>query len=134
MRTMAQRGAMLFGVVFLLVGIWGLFVPNGMTMMADMDMSGKILGLFPVNILHNLVHIAFGVWGLLAARSWAASRSYGRLGAVIYLVLALLAFVTPTTFGLIPIGGNDIWLHFLLAAGLAVIGWASGPEPAHATV
>ena len=124
---------MIFGVVFVLVGIAGLFVPNGMGMDADMDTTGRLLGLFPVNLLHNLVHLAFGAWGLAAARSHEASRSYGRIGAVIYLVLAALAFVDPTMFGLVPIGDHDIWLHVVLALGLAYIGFGMA-RPARATV
>lgn len=126
MRSMAERGALLFGVVFLLVGILGLFVPNGMGMAADLESTGRLLGLFPVNLLHNLVHLAFGAWGIAASRSLAASRTYGRVGAAVYAVLVVLAFVDPTMFGLVPIGSHDIWLHALLAAGLAYIGFSAG--------
>lgn len=131
MKSTAQRGAMIFGVVFLLVGILGLFVEGGMGMEADMETAPRLLGLFPVNLLHNLVHLAFGVWGLLASRSHSASRGYGRIGAIIYGLLVVIAFVDPTTFGLIPIGGNDIWLHAVLAAGLAFLGF--GPDRAAGT-
>jgi hypothetical protein len=133
MRTTRQWGALIFGVVFLLVGLLGLFVPNGMGMDADLETSGRLLGLFPVNLLHNIVHLAFGVWGLLAARADATSRTYGRAGAVIYGVLVLLAFVSPTGFDLVPIGDNNIWLHALLAVGLAVIGFMGG-DTRHAAV
>lgn len=126
MRSTAQKGALVFGIVFLLVGILGLLTENGMSMNADMETSGMLLGLFPVNLLHNLVHLAFGVWGLLAARSHDGARTFGKVGAVVYAVLVLLAFVDPTTFGLVPIGGNDIWLHAILAIGLAWIGFAGG--------
>jgi hypothetical protein len=34
-----------------------------MSMEADLD--SRLFGLFPVNILHNLVHLAFGAWGIL---------------------------------------------------------------------
>lgn len=132
MRSVAQRGAQIFGIVFLLVGVIGLFVPNGMGMDADMETTGRIFGLFPVNLLHNVVHLAFGAWGLAASRSFAASRSYGRIGAGIYGLLVVLAFVDPEMFGLVPIGGHDIWLHALLAAGLAYIGFAAG-DPARGT-
>ena len=128
MRSIAQRGAMVFGVVFLLVGIAGLFVRNGTTMEADMEAAAMLFGLFPVNLLHNVVHLAFGAWGLLASRSHDASRTYGKVGAVIYLVLVALAFVDPTGFGVVPIGGHDIWLHLVLALGLGYIGFAGG-EP-----
>lgn len=125
MKSMSQRGAMIFGVAFLVVGILGLFVPNGMSMDANMETSGRLLGLFPVNLLHNLFHLAFGAWGIAASRSHSASRSYGRIGAVVYAVLAVLAFIDPTMFGLIPIGSHDIWLHAVLAAGLAYIGFGA---------
>lgn len=126
MRSTAQKGAMIFGIVFLLVGIMGLFVPNGMGMDADPETTGRLLGLFPVNLLHNLVHLAFGAWGIAASRSHGASRTYGRAGAGIYAALVLLAFVDPTLFGLVPIGSHDIWLHAVLAAGLAYIGFTAG--------
>ena len=132
MRSTAQRGAMIFGVVFLLVGVLGLFVPNGMGMDANPETTGKLLGLFPVNLLHNLVHLAFGAWGIAAARSFDASRTYGKVGAAIYGLLVVLAFIDPTMFGLVPIGGHDIWLHALLAAGLAYIGFAGERTPAAA--
>lgn len=124
MQSNAQKGALVFGVVFLLVGIMGLFVDGGMSMEADLQ-RGRLLGLFPVNLLHNLVHLGFGVWGLLAARSHPGSRTYGRIGAIIYALLVVLAFITPTLFGLVPIGSHDIWLHALLAGGLAWIGWGT---------
>ncbi|HEX6910610.1 MAG TPA: DUF4383 domain-containing protein [Longimicrobium sp.] len=123
MRTTTQKVAMVFGVVFLLVGLLGLFVPDGMSMEADNAAAPRLLGLFPVNLLHNLVHLAFGVWGILASRSWSAAKMYCRVGAVIYAVLVVLAFIDPTTFGLVPIGGNDIWLHAVLAAGLGYFGF-----------
>ena len=77
------------------------------------------LGLFPVNVLHNLVHLAFGVWGLLAARTVVGSVVYGKGVAIIYGLLTLLGLIpaTNTTFDLVPIYGNDVWLH----AGLALL-------------
>lgn len=101
---------------------------------ANNETTGKMLGLFPVNLLHNIVHLVFGVWGIAASRSHAASRGYGRIGAVIYAVLVVMAFIDDTTFGLVPIGGNDIWLHIALAAGLASIGFAARDTTAHARV
>jgi hypothetical protein len=96
-----------------------------MSMEADPQNAGRVFGLFPVNLPHNLVHLAFGVWGIVAARTLAASRTYGRVGAVMYGLLVVLAFVSPTTFGFIPIGDHDIWLHAVLALGLAYIGFAA---------
>ncbi|HEV8365467.1 MAG TPA: DUF4383 domain-containing protein [Gemmatimonadaceae bacterium] len=122
---MVQRVAQLFGVVVLLVGVLG-FVTTGMNMDASMDTAPKLLGLFPVNALHNVVHVLFGVWGLLAARTAAGALSYAKVGGAIYLILAICGYFIPTFFGLIPIGGNDVWLHALLGVVLLVVGLQAG--------
>ena len=122
--TTVQRISQVFGIVFILVAILG-FVQGGMSMEADPELAPKVLGLFPVNVLHNLVHLAFGIWGLVAARSFTGAVSYAKIAGVLYLVLAGLGFIAPTTFGLIPIGGNDIWLHVLLGAVLAGVGFTA---------
>ena len=124
--------AVVFGIVFLLAGASG-FIPGlspshshpAMVVTAE---SRLALGLFPVNALHDLVHLAFGVWGLLAARSVIASLVYARSVAIIYAVLTVLGVIpaTATTFGLVPIYGNDIWLH----AGLALVAAYFGFVPA----
>jgi hypothetical protein len=129
MNTTAQRVAQIFGIVFLIIGIAGFFV-TGTSMDASMDTAPRLLGIFPVNALHNLVHMAFGIWGLLAARSFSGARTYAQIGGVIYLVLAALGLIAPTTFGLIPIGGNDVWLHALLGIVLAAVGFSARSEMA----
>jgi hypothetical protein len=113
--------ATIFGIVFLVAGAAG-FVPGlspthahpGVSVTAS---SRLALGLFPVNILHNLVHLAFGLWGVLAARSVSAAFGYAKGVAIIYAVLTVMGLIplTATTFGLVPLYGNDIWLHALLA-------------------
>jgi hypothetical protein len=120
-----QRVAQIFGVVFILVALLGFVTPGGLSMEADLHEAPHLLGLFPVNLLHNLVHLAFGVWGLLASRSFATAKQYAQIGGVIYLVLAVLGLVAPTTFGLIPIGGHDIWLHAVLGIALAYFGFTA---------
>jgi hypothetical protein len=114
--------------VFILVGVLGFVVPGGMNMGADSP--AMLLGMFPVNMLHNCVHILFGLWGLAASRSFGSAATYCKVGGVVYLVLAGLAFPAPTTFGLIPIGGNDIWLHAVLGIVLAGVGFTSKEEVA----
>jgi hypothetical protein len=126
--------AMIFGIVFLIVGAGG-FIPQ-LNMMdhaanaADANvtmktMFGYELGMFPVNVLHDIVHILFGIWGVLAARSLAGARSYFRVVAIVYALLTVLGLLpaTYTTFGMIPIYGNDVWLHLVLALVAAYFGW-----------
>ena len=130
---MIKRVALVFGIIFLLFGIVGFLTPGGMGSEVDPP-AAMLLGLFPVNMLHNAVHLAFGVWGLVAARSFAGARNYGRIGGVVYLLLAVLGFVSPTGFGLVPLGGHDIWLHAVLGIGLAAAGFTAKDEPRAAAV
>jgi hypothetical protein len=133
--------ALIMGIVFVLVGVMG-FLPapfvttphdmHGVTVHAN---HGYLLGLFPVNLLHNLVHILFGIAGIMSYRSGpGASRMFARFVAVAYAVLAVFGLIPhlDTVFGLIPIHGNDVWLHALIAAAAAVFGWAPfASEPRH---
>ena len=128
---MVRRVAMVVGIMFLLLGILGLVSPGGMTM--GVDQSGMVLGMFPVNLLHNIVHLAFGVWGLVAARSFAGAKMYAQTGGIVYVVLAVCGFFIPTVFGLIPIGGSDIWLHALLGIVLAGVGYTAKDTMAAST-
>jgi hypothetical protein len=121
--------ALLFGIVFLLVGVAG-FVPGLVQPLhpehppVQFD-GGQLLGLFPINLLHNIVHVLFGLWGLLASRSLGNSVMYARGVAIIYAVLTVAGFIPNLSnfFGYIPLYGNDIWLHGLLALVAAYFGW-----------
>ena len=126
-----RRFALIFGIVFLLAGIAG-FIP-GITMPhthPDVMVTaglGLVLGLFPVNVLHNLGHLLFGAWGLFAAKSDGAARVYGKTVAIAYAVLTVMGLITQmnlhTAFGFVPLYGHDIWLHAGLAAVAAYFGF-----------
>ena len=122
-----QRVAQVFGITFVLVAILG-FVAAGGSMDPDPATAPKLLGLFPVNLLHNVVHLLFGVWGLMAARSFSGAKTYGMLGGAAYLLLAALGNFSPDMFGLLPLGGNNVWLHALLGVVLAVTGLLAKPS------
>jgi hypothetical protein len=113
--------------VFIIIGVLGFTVPGGMQM-GDAASAPKLLGLFPVNLLHNLVHILFGVWGLAAARSFSGAVAFCKLGGMIYLALAVIGIVAPTSFGLIPIGGNDVFLHTVFGVLLVWAGFMAKEE------
>jgi hypothetical protein len=130
-RTVAQGVSLLAGVGFLLIAVLG-FVASGTSMEADPDLAPKILGMFPVNLLHNCVHLAFGIWGLAAARTPGAARTYCVAAGVIYLVLTALGYFVPNGFGLVPLGGADIALHLVLGVLLAGVRFASKDRPARA--
>lgn len=123
--------AMLAGVIYLLVGVLG-FLPTvktpvhiGAPSLAVGHGYGYLFGLFPVNLLHNVVHLIIGIWGMGAYTSFGASRTFARSLVVIYGLLAVMGLIPGlnTTFGLIPIFGHDVWLHALTAVVAAYFGY-----------
>ena len=91
---------------------------------------GYLLGLFPVNLLHSLVHLAIGVWGVLAWRRITNPKLFARALAVFYGLLAVLGLIPGinTLFGLLPIHGHDVWLHGATALLAAYFGWRTEHE------
>jgi arginine exporter protein ArgO len=127
-----QTAAMIVGAVFLLVGVLG-FIPGVTTDYNTMSFAGhesdaKLLGIFQVSILHNLVHVLFGVWGLAAAKSFNGSRTFFLAGGVIYLVLFIYGLVIghDTAANFVPVNSADNWLHLILALAMLAIGLLLG--------
>ncbi|WP_229402206.1 DUF4383 domain-containing protein [Micromonospora okii] len=137
-RHPVRTAAQVVGVVFLLVGILG-FIPGITTDYGTMKFAGheseaKLLGLFQVSILHNLVHLAFGVAGLALARTISGARAYLIGGGAIYLVLWLYGLVIDHNSGanFVPLNGADNWLHLFLGVGMIALGVALTRRPATA--
>ena len=131
-----RRFAMIFGIAFLIIGASG-FIPGLSPEHSHPDVRlttglSLAMGLFPVNVLHNIVHLLFGVWGLMASKSLPAAKGYAKTVAIVYALLMVMGLISGgnvhTTFGLIPLYGNDVWLHAVLAAIAAYFGF--GPVPA----
>jgi hypothetical protein len=104
---MARTIAAVFGVVYVLAGIVGFF------------MDSPLFGLFEVNALHNIVHIVLGAVLLYGAMSTAAAIQANRGVGAVLVILGILGFISAEGFGLVPLGGNDIWLH--LASGVILL-------------
>ncbi len=127
-RTPLQLVSMVYGVVFLLVGVLG-FIPGVTTgydtlTFAGHESSALLLGVFAVSILHNLVHLLFGVAGLAMARTPSGARAFLIGGGVVYLVLWLYGLVVGRTddANFVPLNVADDWLHFGLGAGMIALG------------
>ena len=130
--------ALVFGIVFLLAGASG-FIPgmlhpvpaNAPPLTVAMG-YGLVMGLLPVNVLHNLVHVLFGILGVGAYAGLFAPRVYAQIVAVAYGLLVILGLLpaTNTLFGLIPIYGNDVWLHLVLGVVAAYFGFMTPAESA----
>lgn len=115
------------GIAFLLAGVGG-FLPLITTEPAhdahhlEVETShGRLIGLYPVNLLHNLIHLALAIWGLWAWSNDGRALWYARGVGVFLAVLTVMGLVPglKTAFGFVPLYGHDIWLHALEAtAGL----------------
>ncbi len=137
-RDTLQTVALAAGAVFVLVGVLG-FIPGITTNYGDMTFAGhesgaKLLGVFQVSILHNIVHLLFGVAGLLLARTRDGARTYLVGGGVIYLVLFLygLFIDQASSANFVPINAADNWLHFVLGIGMIAAGLLLGGRRARA--
>jgi hypothetical protein len=130
-----RKWTMFLGVAFLGVGILG-FVPALVTAPAHYEpllgihaAHGRLFGIFPVNVVHNLVHIAFGIWALAASRDMGHARVFNKANAIIYGLLAIAGLVPGlnTMFGLVPLYGHDVWLHALIAFATGYFAWVWEP-------
>ncbi|MEV7075120.1 DUF4383 domain-containing protein [Streptomyces sp. NPDC093990] len=127
-RTPVQQAALAVGAVFLLVGVLG-FIPGITTNYDTMEFAAhhseaKLLGIFQVSILHNLVHLAFGVAGLALARTAAQARLYLLAGGAVYLVLWLYGLIIDhdSAANFVPLNTADNWLHLVLGLGMIALG------------
>jgi Domain of unknown function (DUF4383) len=120
-RSPLQSAAMLVGLVFLLIGILG-FIPGITSNYDELKFAGhnsdaQLLGIFDTSILHNIVHLLYGVAGLALARTYEGARNFLLGGGVIYLAL----FVYGAIWGADESGANWIpvnWADNILHVGL----------------
>jgi Domain of unknown function (DUF4383) len=123
-RTAVQKAALGVGVVFLLVGVLG-FIPGITTNYDTMSFAShhseaKLLGIFQVSILHNIVHLLFGIAGIALSRTWDSARTYLLGSGVIYIVLLVYGLLVDVNSdsNFIPFNNADDLLHLVLAIGL----------------
>ena len=122
---------LIVGAAFTLAGIAGFlpfFTPHASADAPHLLVEtsyGLLVGLFPVNIIHNLFHFAWGITGLLASRTYASALKFSRYFGMTLAVLTIMGMLPPlrTGFGLMPLYGHDIWLHGLEAVIAIYLGF-----------
>jgi hypothetical protein len=119
---MVRKAALIFGAVLLAVGLLG-FVPG-------IAPNGHLLGVFEVDTLHNLVHVATGLAGVGAYLAGGrSSKVYFQVFAVIYGVVTVLGFVQgERVLGLLPVNVADDVLHLVITAIALYLGFVAPDE------
>jgi hypothetical protein len=131
-RSPVRTAALVVSIVFLLVGVLG-FIPGVTTNYDSMTFAGhhsdaQLLGVFQVSVLHNIVHLLFGVVGLAMARTVSGARNYLIGGGAIYLILWLYGLVVGqgSAANFVPLNNADDWLHLGLGIGMIALGLITG--------
>lgn len=117
-RTINQTVALAFGVIYTLVGLAGFFVSETFADTSD----NKLLGLFEVNNLHNIVHLLIGVALIAASRRHDSARGANLAIGVTYLALGILGpFIDDTEANIVALNNPDHLLHLASGALLTAI-------------
>ena len=139
-RPLVQLAATAVAATFLLVALLG-FVPGIVTSYSELSFAGheseaKLLGLFQISVLHNIVHGLFGVLGLAAARSVAGARGFLIGGGVVYLVLTAYGSVIDldSSINFVPVNVADNLLHLVLGVAMVGLGVVLGKQAARTPV
>lgn len=137
--------SLLLGVVYLLIGIIG-FIPGLYTTppvdAPHVDVTagyGYLFGIFPVNVLLNIVHILIGLAGVAAGARFSWARTYCALSFLVFGLLSLMGFMPTvnTAGGYAPLFSGDTWLHAATAVAAALFAFVVPestnvePAPAH---
>lgn len=130
--TLLQKAALVVAATFALVGVLG-FIPGITTDYDQMEFIGhesgaELLGIFAVSVLHNLVHLLFGIVGFALARTWNGARAFLIGGGAVYLVLTIYGLLVDRheDANFVPLNDADNWLHLALGIGMIALGLLLG--------
>jgi hypothetical protein len=124
---------LILGAIYLVIGIVGFTATTGVDFFATT--GGLLLGIFEVNLAHNIAHIVIGATLFIAALASArASALVNSAVGAAYLVLGLAGlFLVDSAFNYLSLNVADNVLHFATAAVLLAVGLGAmrpAPKPA----
>jgi Domain of unknown function (DUF4383) len=128
--------AIVFGLGFLAAGVMGAFhvgvQPYSGPPLAIKIGQGDLLGMFHVNLTHTIINAIFGIFGVAAVvKGKEAAKFYAQVVGVVFVILAVMGAMpwgfSQTIFGLLPIEGNDIWLHTAIGVIACFAGFSEKP-------
>jgi len=115
----SQIATLVLGILFLGIGIAG-FTITGTDGFTD-DHTGELLLGFEVNGLHNAVHLALGVLGVVMWWRISTSLAFGLISGIGYGAAFVYGlFAVDESWDVLSLNTADNWLHL----GLAVAGFA----------
>jgi hypothetical protein len=125
-----RKFALYFGGLYLAVGVVG-FLPF---LGGSPNLEGKkLLGIFTVNLIHNLVHLVIGVAGITMSRSLGNATLFAKGVGVFLLAIGLIGIFNFPIFAntkdaFLPIGGIDVLLHLATGALALYVGFMAAEE------
>ena len=116
----------IFGAVYLLVGVLGFFVTSGVDFVATR--GGLLLGIFEVNPFHNIAHLLIGAVLLIGGLSSVkAAKGVNTVIGAAYLLLGIVGFfLAGTSANILALNTPDHFLH--LASAILLLGVGLGAE------
>ncbi|WP_234817828.1 DUF4383 domain-containing protein [Mycolicibacterium sphagni] len=123
-----QGAAVLVAAAFLVAAIAG-FIPGLTTHLDQLRWLGReshaeLFGVFAASVVHNLLHLAFGVAGLVLSRTFARARAYLIGGGLIYLGLWVYGLLVDLAGprNMLPLNNADNWLHLAIGVVMTLLG------------
>ncbi len=128
-RSTIQKVTLGFGTVYVLVGILG-FIPGITVPSARFNAvpgEGLLLGIFAVNLVHNLAHLLLGAVLIAGGLSAARVLTVNKAMAAVFLVLTVASFIAPLVEG-VNLNPPDTILHLASALLTGVLGFGTARE------
>ncbi len=121
-----QGATLIVAALFLAAGIAG-FIPGLTSHLDQLQWQGErshaqLFGVFDISVVHNLVHLVFGVAGLILARTYARARTYLIGGGFVFLGLWLYSLLSDAPDRVLPLNNADNWLHLSVGVVMILLG------------